>query len=39
MKAAGVDVTLRTYPGEGHAFGPQFELSMQRTERFLRRHL
>lgn len=39
MKAAGVDVTLRTYPGEGHAFGPQFELSMQRTDRFLRRHL
>ncbi len=39
MAAAGVDVTLRTYPGEGHAFGPQFELSMQRTDRFLRRHL
>lgn len=39
MEAAGVDVTLRTYPGEGHAFGPQFELSMQRTERFLGRHL
>ncbi|TWG94847.1 prolyl oligopeptidase family protein [Nocardioides sp. J9] len=39
MRAAGVDVTLRTYPGEGHAFGPQFELSMQRTERFLARHL
>lgn len=39
MEAAGVGVTLRTYPGEGHAFGPQFELSMQRTDRFLRRHL
>ena len=39
MEAAGVDVTLRTYPGEGHAFGPQFELSMQRTDRFLRRRL
>ncbi len=39
MRAAGVDVTLRTYPGEGHAFGPQFELSMQRTDRFLRRQL
>lgn len=39
MDGAGVDVALRTYPGEGHAFGPQFELSMQRTDRFLRRHL
>lgn len=39
MEAAGVDVTLRTYPGEGHAFGPQFELSMQRTDRFLGQHL
>ena len=39
MRAAGVDVTLQTYPGEGHAFGPQFDLSMQRTDRFLRRHL
>jgi dipeptidyl aminopeptidase/acylaminoacyl peptidase len=35
MRAAGVDVTLRTYPGEGHAFGPQFDLSMERTDRFL----
>lgn len=39
MEQAGVDVTLRTYPGEEHAFGPRFELSMRRTERFLRRHL
>ena len=39
MRAAGVDVTLRTYPGEGHAFGPRFELSMQRTDRFLRGRL
>lgn len=39
METAGVDVTLRTYRGEGHAFGPQFDLSMQHTDRFLRRHL
>ncbi len=39
MERAGVDVTMRTYPGEEHAFGPQFELSMERTERFLARHL
>ncbi len=36
LRAAGVDVTLHIYDGEGHAFGPQFELSMQRTLRFLR---
>ncbi|GAA4104398.1 alpha/beta hydrolase family protein [Nocardioides kongjuensis] len=39
MERAGVDVTLRTYAGEEHAFGPRFEQSMQRTERFLARHL
>ncbi|GAA1508783.1 alpha/beta hydrolase family protein [Nocardioides humi] len=39
MEQAGVDVTLRVYDGEGHAFGPQFELSMERTGRFLQRHL
>ncbi|MBU2696350.1 S9 family peptidase [Pimelobacter sp. 30-1] len=39
LRAAGVDVTLRTYPGEQHAFGPQWALSMTRTDRFLRRHL
>ncbi|TNM42783.1 peptidase S9 [Nocardioides albidus] len=39
MEQAGVDVTMRTYVGEEHAFGPQFELSMQRTGRFLARHL
>ncbi|WP_260806098.1 S9 family peptidase [Nocardioides sp. SLBN-35] len=39
LEQAGVDVTLRTYPGEEHAFGPRFELSMQRTGRFLARHL
>lgn len=39
MREKGVDVTLRIYRGEGHAFGPQFPLSMQRTLGFLDRHL
>lgn len=39
MRDAGVDVTLARYPGEGHAFGPQFFASMERTDRFLRKHL
>jgi dipeptidyl aminopeptidase/acylaminoacyl peptidase len=39
MRAAGVEVTLRVYDGEGHAFGPQFDLSMERTAGFLERHL
>lgn len=39
MRGAGIDVTLRTYPGEGHAFGPQFFESMERTDAFLDRHL
>ena len=36
---AGADVTLRVYDGEGHTFGPQWPLSMERTARFLRRQL
>lgn len=39
MRRAGVDVTLRVYDGEGHAFGPEFERSMERTGRFLAGHL
>lgn len=39
MEQAGVDVTMRTYVGEEHAFGPQWDLSMERTGRFLARHL
>ncbi|UMG93139.1 prolyl oligopeptidase family serine peptidase [Nocardioides sp. TF02-7] len=39
MRRAGVNVTLEVYEGEGHAFGPQFFASMERTHRFLRRHL
>ena len=39
MRRAGVDSTLRLYPGEQHAFGPQWPLSMRRTLAFLRTHL
>jgi hypothetical protein len=39
MRSAGVDVTYEVYQGEGHAFGPQFVASMERTGRFLQRHL
>jgi len=39
MQDAGVDVTLRIYPGEEHAFGPQWPQSMRRTVAFLDRHL
>jgi dipeptidyl aminopeptidase/acylaminoacyl peptidase len=39
MERADVDVRLRLYPGEEHAFGPQFPLSMRRTVAFFRQHL
>lgn len=39
MDRAGVDVTFEIYEGEEHAFGPQFFASMERTGRFLDRHL
>lgn len=39
MRRSGVDVTLRTYAGEGHAFGPQFAAAMEETGRFLRLRL
>jgi dipeptidyl aminopeptidase/acylaminoacyl peptidase len=39
MRRAGVEVTLRIYRGEEHAFGPQWPTSMDRTIAFLRRHL
>lgn len=39
MERDGVDVTLDEYPGEGHAFGPQFFASMESAGRFLRRHV
>ncbi len=39
MTAAGKDVTLHIYQGEQHAFGPQWELSMQRSVEFLNQNL
>jgi dipeptidyl aminopeptidase/acylaminoacyl peptidase len=39
LERAGVDVTLRVYPGEEHAFGPQWPLAMERTTAFLRAQL
>ncbi len=39
LRAAGKDVRLHVYQGEGHAFGPQWPLSMERTLRFLERNL
>lgn len=39
LKAAGADVGMHTYPGEGHAFGPAYPRSMSRTVAFFREHL
>lgn len=39
MRAAGVDARLVTYPGEEHAFIPQFPQAMRRTTAFLRAQL
>jgi uncharacterized protein len=39
MRAAGVDVRLRIYPGEEHAFVPRWAASMRHTIAFLRRNL
>ena len=39
MKRDGVDATLAVYDGEGHAFGPQFFASMERTGRYLDQHV
>ncbi len=39
LEAAGADVRLRTYPGEEHAFGPDWPLSMRRTVAFFRARL
>lgn len=35
LQRAGKQVTFDTYPGEHHAFGPQWPLSMRRTVTFL----
>ncbi|MEV5440584.1 alpha/beta fold hydrolase [Streptomyces sp. NPDC052682] len=39
FEAAGKDVELRTYPGEGHTFGPRWADAMDATTAFLGRHL
>jgi len=39
MQRAGADSRLEVYDGELHAFIPQWELSIRRTVRFLRRQL
>jgi dipeptidyl aminopeptidase/acylaminoacyl peptidase len=39
LQAAGKDARLVTYPGEEHAFGPQWPLSMRRTVAFLDKHV
>lgn len=39
FEAAGKDVELRTYRGEGHTFGPRWPDSMDATMAFFDRHL
>jgi dipeptidyl aminopeptidase/acylaminoacyl peptidase len=39
MEALNKDVTLHIYEGEQHAFGPQWELSMQRSVEFFEQNL
>ncbi|MFJ2826983.1 alpha/beta hydrolase family protein [Streptomyces sp. NPDC087263] len=39
FKAAGKDVQLKEYEGEGHAFGPQWPASMETTMDFFAQHL
>jgi len=39
MEALNKDVTLHIYEGEQHAFGPQWELSMQRSVEFFQKNL
>jgi dipeptidyl aminopeptidase/acylaminoacyl peptidase len=39
MQAFDKDVTLHIYEGEQHAFGPQWELSMQRSVEFFKQNL
>lgn len=39
FKAAGKDVQLKVYEGEGHAFGPQWPASMDTTMAFFAQHL
>jgi dipeptidyl aminopeptidase/acylaminoacyl peptidase len=39
MQALDKNVTLHVYEGEQHAFGPQWELSMQRSVEFFQQNL
>ena len=39
MQALNKDITLHIYEGEQHAFGPQWELSMQRSIEFFKQNL
>jgi acetyl esterase/lipase len=39
LKKAGKNVTMYTYPGEHHAFGPAWPMSMARTVSFLNQRL
>jgi dipeptidyl aminopeptidase/acylaminoacyl peptidase len=39
MQAFNKDVTLHIYEGEQHSFGPQWELSMQRSVEFFKQNL
>lgn len=39
LHRAGVDARLLVYPGERHSFVPQWQASIERTVRFLRRHV
>jgi uncharacterized protein len=39
LKRAGKDATMFTYPGEHHAFGPDWPTSMARTDAFFKQHL
>jgi len=39
LEKEGVDVTLRTYRGEGHTFERQWQTSIERTGAFFDRHL
>lgn len=39
LKKAGKNATMYTYPGEQHAFGPDWPTSMARTVAFLKQHL
>jgi dipeptidyl aminopeptidase/acylaminoacyl peptidase len=39
MRAAGIDVRMRAYPGEVHRFARQWPVFMSRVDRFLTTHL